>query len=43
MLLEKLDVDLYKARYANFHEVQMGEGTRRHDQELIKILQVGSR
>jgi len=41
MLLEKLDADLYKARYASFHEVQMGEGTRRHDQELIKILQRG--
>jgi hypothetical protein len=41
MLLEKLDADLYKARYASFQEVQMAEGTRRHDQELIKILQRG--
>ena len=41
MLLEKLDADVYKARYAGFHEVEMAEGTRRHDQELIKILQRG--
>jgi hypothetical protein len=41
MLLEKLDADVYKARYVNFQEVEMGEGTRRHDQELIKILQRG--
>ena len=41
MLLEKLDADLYKARYDSFQEVQMAEGTRRHDQELIKILQRG--
>jgi hypothetical protein len=25
-------------RYVNFQEVEMGEGTRRHDQELINIL-----
>lgn len=41
MLLEKLEADVYKARYASFQEVEMGEGTRRHDQELIKILQRG--
>ena len=41
MLLEKLDADVYKARYASFHEVEMGEGTRRHDHELIKILKRG--
>ena len=41
MLLEKLEADVYKARYANFQEIEMGEGTRRHDQELIKILQRG--
>jgi hypothetical protein len=41
LLLEKLEADVYKARYANFQEVQMGEGTRRHDEELIKILQRG--
>ena len=39
MLLEKLETDVYKTRYANFQEIEMGEGTRRHDQELIKILQ----
>ena len=38
LLLEKFEADLYKARYANFQEVQMGEGIRRHDEELIKIL-----
>ena len=41
MLMEKLEADVYKARYASFHEVEMAEGTRRHDQELIKILQRG--
>ena len=41
MLLEKLDADVYKARYASFHEVEMAEGTRRHDQELINILKRG--
>jgi len=41
MLLEKLETDVYKVRYASFHEVDMAEGTRRHDQELIKILQRG--
>ena len=41
MLLEKLEADVYKARYAKFQEVEMGEGTRRHDEELIKILQRG--
>ena len=41
MLLEKLEADVYKVRYANFQEIEMGEGTRRHDQELIKILQRG--
>ena len=39
MLLEKMDAEVYKARYASFHEVEMAEGTRRHDLELIKILQ----
>jgi hypothetical protein len=41
MLLEKLETDVYKVRYADFHEIEMAEGTRRHDQELIKILQRG--
>ena len=41
LLLEKLEADVYKARYVNFQEVEMTEGTRRHDQELIKILQRG--
>ena len=41
MLLEKLEADVYKVRYANFQEIEMGEGTRRHDEELIKILQHG--
>ncbi len=41
MLLEKMDAEVYKARYASFQEVEMGEGTRRHDQELINILKRG--
>ncbi|MRS03684.1 hypothetical protein EG832_10775, partial [bacterium] len=41
LLLEKLDAEVYKARYANFHEVEMGEGTRHHDFELINILKRG--
>ncbi len=41
MLLEKLEADVYKARYASFQEVEMGEGSRRHDQELINILRRG--
>ena len=41
LLLEKLEADVYKARYSNFQEVEMGEGTRRHDQELITILKRG--
>jgi len=41
LLLEKLEAELYKARYANFQEVEMGEGTRRHDQELINVLKRG--
>ena len=41
LLLEKLEADVYKARYANFQEVEMGEGTRRHDQELINVLKRG--
>ena len=41
MLLEKMDAEVYKARYASFQEVEMGEGTRRHDQEPISILKPG--
>ena len=41
LLLEKLEADLYKTRYSNFQEVEMGEGTRRHDQELISVLKRG--
>jgi vacuolar-type H+-ATPase subunit I/STV1 len=41
MLLEKLDTDLYKARYSSFQEVLMAEGIRSHDQELIKVLRRG--
>jgi hypothetical protein len=38
LLLEKLEAHVYKARYANFQEVEMGEGTRCHDQEGYSIL-----
>jgi hypothetical protein len=38
MLMEKMEAEVYKARYASFQEVEIGEGTRYHDQELISIL-----
>jgi len=41
MLLEKLEGEVYKARYENFKEVEMGLGTRRHDEDLIKVLKRG--
>jgi len=41
MLLEKLEGEVYKARYDGFKEVELGEGSRRHDEELIKILKHG--
>lgn len=41
MLLEKLEGDVYKARYESFKEIEIGEGTRRHDEDLIKILKRG--
>ncbi len=41
MLLEKLEGEVYKARYDSFKEIEIGEGTRRHDEELIKILKHG--
>ncbi len=31
MLLEKLEGEVYKARYDSFKEVELGEGSRRHD------------
>ena len=41
LLLEKLETDIYKARYDSFKEVQMDEGTRSHDEDLIKALRRG--
>ena len=41
MLLEKLEGEVYKARYDSFKEVEMGEGTRRHDEDLINVLKRG--
>ncbi len=41
MLLEKMDAEVYKARYASFQEIEVGEGTRHHDQELINVLRRG--
>ena len=41
MLLEKMDAEVYKTRYASFQEVEMADGTRHHDQELISILKLG--
>ncbi|MDD1753032.1 MAG: hypothetical protein LUQ38_08085 [Methanotrichaceae archaeon] len=41
MLQEKLESDVYKARYESFKEIEVDEGIRRHDQDLIKILKHG--
>lgn len=41
LLLEKLEGDVYKARYESFKDVQMDDGTRRHDEDLIKALRRG--
>jgi hypothetical protein len=41
MLLEKLEGEVYKARYESFKEVEMDSGTRRHDEDLIKVLKRG--
>ena len=38
LLLEKLEGEVYKARYDSFKEVEISEGTRRHDEDLIKVL-----
>ena len=38
LLLEKLEDEVYKARYDSFKEVEISEGTRRHDEDLIKVL-----
>jgi hypothetical protein len=38
LLLEKMEGEVYKTRYDGFKEVEMGEGTRRHDEDLIKVL-----
>jgi hypothetical protein len=41
MLLEKLEAEVYKARYDSFKEVEIGKGTRLHDEDLIKVLKRG--
>jgi hypothetical protein len=41
LLLEKLEGEVYKARYDSFKEVQLDEGTRRHDEDLIRALKRG--
>jgi len=41
LLLEKLESDVYKARYTDFAEVDVEEGSRRHDEDLIRILRRG--
>jgi hypothetical protein len=38
LLLEKLESEVYKARYDSFKEVEMCEGIRHHDEDLIKVL-----
>ena len=41
LLLEKLEAEVYKARYADFTEVDSTAGTRHHDEDLIAILKRG--
>jgi hypothetical protein len=41
LLLEKLEGEVYKTRYDSFKEVKLDEGTRRHDEDLIKALKRG--
>lgn len=41
LLLEKLEAEVYKSRYADFAEVDNDSGTRIHDEELIRILKRG--
>ncbi len=41
LLLEKLQSEIYRARYDSFKEIQMDEGTRRHDEDLIRALRRG--
>ena len=40
LLLEKLEAEIYKTRYASFGEPDQ-EGIRRHDEELIVLLKQG--
>jgi len=40
LLLEKLEAEIYKTRYASFGEPDH-EGIRRHDEELIALLKQG--
>ena len=41
LLLEKMESEIYKIRYINFQKVEMSEGTRYHDAELINLLKRG--
>jgi hypothetical protein len=38
LLIEKLEAECFKARYADFQEIDIRDGTRSHDEELIKVL-----
>jgi hypothetical protein len=38
MLLEKLEGEVYKTRYASFSDVDSDPGKRRYDEDLIAIL-----
>ena len=38
LLLEKLEAEAYKTRFVDFAEVDSTVGTRRHDEDLIRIL-----
>jgi hypothetical protein len=43
MLLEKLEGEVYKARYAAFSDVDSNSGQRRYDEDLVAILNLKNR
>ncbi|UEC43443.1 MAG: hypothetical protein METHAR1v1_1400009 [Methanothrix sp.] len=41
LLIEKFETEVYKARHADFGEVDLADGTRGHDEDIIRILKRG--
>jgi hypothetical protein len=41
LLIEKLEIEVYKSRHADFGEADPADGTRGHDEEIITILKRG--